>query len=180
MERLQNVMLYVASHSMDDPYFGAIKLNKILFSIDFFAYGLWGERITEIDYIRQEHGPTPEPSAFLATRDDLIETGKAVIQEKTHFGKVQKRLIALVEPNMSLFTERERALIDNVIEEFRRYNATELSEWTHTLIPWLEAEDREPLPLNTIFTFRRRPVGRAGLTWGEERLQAMQDAGELP
>ena len=115
MSELSELILYIASKSQDDPNYGAIKLNKILFAIDFFAYGILGRPVTEATYIRQEHGPTPEPGLFMHERDQLIASKRANIQVQLHFGKEQKRIIALDIPDMSLFSEAERSLIDDII-----------------------------------------------------------------
>lgn len=179
MSKLSELILYIASKSQDDPNYGAIKLNKILFAIDFLAYGLWGRPVTEATYVRQEHGPTPEPGQFLRERDQLIAAKRASIQTRLHFGNEQKRLVALDIPEMSLFSEAEKSLIDDTIQDLRNLNAAQLSDWTHTLIPWLEAEDFEVIPFNTIFTFRRRPISRAALQWAEQRLKELKASGDV-
>lgn len=55
-------MLYIAKRSLTDPYFGYVKLNKILFYADFVAYGELGKPITGATYIRNLYGPTPRGS----------------------------------------------------------------------------------------------------------------------
>ena len=180
MSKLSELILYVASQSQDDPNFSAIKLNKILFAVDFIAYGVWGHPVTEISYIRQEHGPAPEPTAFLQIRDQLLEDERATLQTRFHFGKEQKRIIALDVPDMTVFTEEERTLIDDVVCELKGFNSTQLSEWTHNLLPWLQADNGEAIPFYTIFAFRKRPVSQAGLNWGEKRLKELRESGDVP
>ena len=44
--KLRELILYVAERCENDPDFGALKLNKILFNADFIAYALTGKAIT--------------------------------------------------------------------------------------------------------------------------------------
>jgi hypothetical protein len=172
------LILYIASKSQDDPSFGIIKLNKILFAIDFFAYGLWGHSITQATYIRLEQGPAPRDLPDI--REELIAGGRAAIQNKKYFGGEQKRLVALTEPDMSDFTQDERGLIDDLIHELKGFNATQLSEWTHSLRPWLAAQEHEEIPYYTVFAMTSTSVSREGLNWGARRLKELREAADVP
>jgi len=45
-KRLRELILLIATRSEGDEPFGAVKLNKLLFYADFFAYVKFGESIT--------------------------------------------------------------------------------------------------------------------------------------
>jgi hypothetical protein len=159
------IILYLAKHSQDDRTFGATKLNKLLFAIDFSAYEAWGNPLTSLTYIRQTHGPTPDPALFIPLRDGLLEAGRAALQSQTYYGHTQQRLIALDEPDVSALNEAARRLMDDVLSEFRGFNATQLSDWTHRLLPWLNTSDREMLPFYTVFTLEQQPIDADTLNW---------------
>lgn len=169
MQKLGELILYVAKKSQDDTTFGATKLNKILFAVDFMAYGAFGKPLTEAHYIRLQHGPVPKE--LPQVRDELIAEKRAAIQLNEHFGKEQKRIVALDTPDMSIFTDREKRLIDDVIIELKSLNATQLSDWTHGLTPWLVASDKEELPFETVFVLQNKPISKAGVAWGEKVLR---------
>src|ERR1700690_2214018 len=128
LEKLKELILYIAAKSQDDDAFGAIKLNKILFTADFFAFGLWGKPITEAVYVHRPLGPAPQE--LLAARDGLIADKSAALQTREYFGHQQIRVVPLRDPNMTLFTEAERKLIDDVIGSLKHFNGTGVSEWT--------------------------------------------------
>lgn len=176
--KLSELMLYVASKSQGDRKFGAVKFNKILFAIDFTAYGNLGHSITGSAYIRMEQGFCPKE--LPATRYKLIESKRADMQLSSFKGKSQKRLIPLDQPDMSLFSDEERQLIDDVIEELYPFTATQLSQWNHSMLPWLFASDMEEIPYFTVFTLYNKPVGRDGLDWAERRLEELRSTGGLP
>lgn len=175
-KKLQELILYIAHKSHDDPAFSSTKLNKILFMADFFAYGLWGESLTGTTYVRRQYGPTPKEMPII--QNELTKAGRAEIQEKEYFGHVQKRLIPLANPNLSLFSPAQIQLVHDVLRECRQFSATQLSEWTHTLPPWLDADDGEEIPYETIYVFKKMPVGHSEMAWAEQEIEELLAQGE--
>lgn len=171
--KLGEMVLYVASKSKDDPNFGATKLNKILFIADFYAYGIWGKPITEATYTRREWGPVPHE--LPQVKDELLSSGRATEETRNRFGRTQKRIIPAANPNLSLFDQDEIELIDQVIEECKHLNATNLSDWTHELQPWLNAEEGEKIPYETIFVLKKVPASLEDISWAERRVEELMD-----
>jgi len=177
MDKLGNLILYIAEQCQADESFGATKLNKILFLTDFLAYGVWGKPITGATYMRIAHGPVPRE--LMPIQGELIDSGRAVMQIRNCFGYEQKRLIALDEPDLRQFTQDEIELVDQVIQASCGVTASAFSDWTHTLLPWLLAEDKEVIPFHTIFTLKKEPVGTDDLKWGLSTLQDLQATGAI-
>jgi len=171
-EKLQELMLYIAQKSQDDPAFGALKLNKILFFIDFEAYGAWGHPVSYATYVHRRLGPAPYE--LMPAQNGLLSSSRAAISEVEYFGKPQKRLVPLVEPNMSLFNEAERKLIDDAINAFKGFNGTAASDWTHTLLPWLDTTEGEEIPLFTTFVLNKEPITQEDINWGVAELQKIK------
>jgi len=171
-EKLKELMLYIADKSAADPLFGALKLNKILFLIDFTAYGIWGKPITEATYVHQKLGPVP--FQLLPARGALIDSGAAVLQDREHFGGTQQRLTALREPNMSLFTAEERKLIDEALETLRSSNGTEVSNWTYTLRPWKDTLTGDEIPFYTTFILEDVPIDRDDQEWARAMIKQIK------
>src|SRR5713226_2593184 len=57
--KLIELIVHLSSLSEGDEYWGAIKLNKLLFYIDFVAYRRFGKSVTGQEYQAQKQGPTP-------------------------------------------------------------------------------------------------------------------------
>lgn len=148
--KFRELLLYVAEKCADDPKFGATKLNKILFFSDFMAYGLFGKSITGATYQRLDYGPAPKQ--LLPAQQAMRNAGEAAVALKRLGMRVQKRLTALRESNLSAFNGREIALVDHVIEQLRNRNATEVSLLSHVAsIGWQVAADHEAIPYSTVF-----------------------------
>jgi uncharacterized phage-associated protein len=170
--KLKQLILYIADKSKDDPAFGATKLNKILFTVDFYYYGFTGKSITSTDYIHLDNGPVPEKMAIIL--QELVDEDKIEIQETSFFGFQQKRVVPKTNYNLSVFTKDEIEFVDQVIDTLSKWNGSELSRWTHSLIPWLVTSNKEKIPYHFIFVLDKLPVEADGLTWAKKELRAIR------
>ena len=60
-EKFTELIVYIAEQSKDDPFFGPVKLNKILYYADFRAYRELGHSITGASYRKLTEGSCPPP-----------------------------------------------------------------------------------------------------------------------
>jgi hypothetical protein len=147
--KFSELVLYVSEKLAGDPKFGATKLNNILFAADLFAYGVLGSPITGVEYVRRQFGPAPK--LFTAYRERMEQAGALEFEERPYMGKTQKRPIARRSSNLDLFTARQIALVDQVMEIFSVANATQLSEWSHGLCGWAVARPDATIPYEAVF-----------------------------
>ncbi|MHA1331779.1 MAG: Panacea domain-containing protein [Candidatus Hodarchaeales archaeon] len=177
MRKLRELVLHIAEICKNDPEFGATKLNKILFFADFYAYSVFGKSITEEKYFHLPKGPAPK--RMKQVEEELKSSGRAKIEERLYFGKKQRRLVPQADANTSIFQQKELDLVTDVIEALRGINASDISAWTHKLLPWLLTNDREEIPYNTAFSMYHVPTSKRGLNWGEKRLKELRASGNV-
>lgn len=146
--RLRELMLYVASKCSDDPGFGATKLNKILYFSDFLSYLNDSRPVTGAEYMAQQHGPVPK--RLVPLRQELEEAGHAVVEKRARLTHEQHRLIPMREPDLSLFSAREIAIVDEVIQRLWGRRATEVSQLSHG-IAWNVPSEGESIPYQAAF-----------------------------
>ena len=147
--KFRELLLYVAERCENDANFGAIKLNKILFLADFSAYAHLGKPISGAEYEALERGPAPK--LLKPIRDDMAEQKAIVVREQPRFGLVQHRVIPLKEPDLSMFSGSEIAIVDAVIDVCREETGKDLSELTHGMYGWQIAQYKEVIPYSTVF-----------------------------
>jgi hypothetical protein len=167
--KLKELILFIASRSQDDRRFGSTKLNKLLFFADFLAYAKLGHAITGHAYFRLPNGPAPK--AMVPIRDQMIEEKTLAIQDRDHFGRMQKVPIALREPDLTLFSPQEVAVVSDVLMAYRNENAKALSELSHRFDGWKLAEDREVIPYEVTLVRFKKPTEQdreTALTMGPE------------
>jgi Protein of unknown function (DUF4065) len=147
--KLQELILYVADRSVDDPDFGATKLNKILAACDFESYALLGRAVTGVPYQKLEHGPVPR--RLLPLQRELIDAGSAMLLPRQVASYTQRRLVALRDPDLTVFSGPEMALIDRVIDGCRGKNAVTLSRISHEADGWKAAAVGDDIPYSTAY-----------------------------
>ncbi|MRS03382.1 DUF4065 domain-containing protein [bacterium] len=171
-KRIKEMILYVSDKSKNDPAFGSTKLNKILFTADFYFYGLTGRSITNCKYIHLDRGPAPK--GMMEILNELVTEDKIEIKETSYFGFNQKRVIPRVIYNLSSFSDDEKTFVDAVIKQFESWNGSELTNWTHSLLPWRLTSKNEEIPYHSIFMLQDIPVEADGLSWGKQQLKEIR------
>jgi hypothetical protein len=146
--RLKELIVYIASRCQDDPAFGAIKLNKILFNADFRSFKRRGRPVTGSPYFRLKHGPAPR--AMVPIMRELHEDGAVATQRRYVGGYEQKRPIALRPADLALFSGEDIAILDEVIDDLWGQSATAVSEQSHG-IQWMTRTDKEAIPYEAAF-----------------------------
>ena len=143
-------MLYLADLSRDDPFFGAVKLCKLLYYCDFRAFAVTGDSITGASYQKQPKGPVP--IQFFAERDALVADGEALLKSEMLFHYIQHRL----EPTQDcsgkaeLFSGQELRIVHRVHDELKGMTANQVSDLSHKEPGWILTDDYEVIPYETV------------------------------
>lgn len=168
-DKFSELILYFAKESENDPFFGSTNLNKMLYATDFLAYTYLGYPITGATYQHLDRGPAPRE--LLSIREQLIMENRLAIREVDFFGKPQKRPVALVEPDCTIFTKEEKEICDYVLKQFSHVGAGNASEWSHDILAWLNTFDREEIPYYTAFIWQKEPITKSDMAWAQEKLK---------
>lgn len=153
--KFKELMLYAADKSVGDDTFGATKLNKILFFSDFLHYGLAGSSITGATYKRKANGPVATQLLTMVREIELAHHGHYEVRQ--YFNLKQKRLIADRKPNVLIFLDEERDLINDVIKNLEGSNAADVSNLSHIRSrAWQVAEEGEVIPYTAVFLSSRK------------------------
>ena len=149
--KFKELVLYLAQRFEADATFGAVKLNKMLFFADNLAYAHYGAPITGVEYVKMERGPGP--GAMRSVRESMEESGDIKVVQREYPGSSyrQIRIVPQREPDLTMFTGTEIALVDRIAEFAKGATASALSELTHTMMGWRIAEMGEPIPYSAIF-----------------------------
>lgn len=146
-DKLRELIVYVAARSSEDRWFGAVKLNKILYYSDFGAFRRLGQPITGAEYMKLPEGPAPRQ--LLRARDTLLGDGSVTIESRHVLGYVQQRVSARRAARREFFTLEELSIVDEVIESLRPFTGRQVSEMSHQEPGWKIAEDLETIPYAT-------------------------------
>jgi uncharacterized phage-associated protein len=146
-DKFRELILSITDRSREDARFGLTKLNKLMFYTDFGCYLLLGKPATGATY---EHWPAgPVAKEMRDQKAILIEGEFATIERRPYFNGVQERIVPIKHPDLAAFSDDEIAIIDQVVEFFWFYNATQISDFSHMELGWRVTEDRQTIPYET-------------------------------
>jgi len=149
-DKLAELILYVSQKCADDPRFGAIKLNKILYFSDFLFYGNYGRPITGVEYQKLRMGPAPR--RLLPIQKKLENAGALGVQPvPLRSGYTQKKPVNLRPPDLSQFSGEEIAMVDLVIQQLFEQDSESVSELSHQMVGFQAVDQGETIPYSTIF-----------------------------
>lgn len=157
-------LIHYACASVDDPAkLGAVKLNKIMWFSDVFSFSELGEAMTGATYMKLQYGPVPR--AMMPTLREMVSEGRIRVDEVEYFGKTKKQFVSLSDPDMSIFSENERAIADYVIRQITNgFTAAAISNLTHDAI-WKLAELGEDIPMTAVLSSDLGVVTAADAAW---------------
>jgi uncharacterized phage-associated protein len=144
--KFRNAIIYFAHRSdeMEDQWFGAVKLNKLLYYADFIAYRRLGEPITGATYQKLSEGPAPKELVPVRRKMVADETIRLEIQQV--FNRSQQRIVPLRDVDSSAFSPDEIEILDEVLATLRYKTAAEASDMSHKEAGWLAARSQEVIP----------------------------------
>ena len=149
VEKFKEVILYILERIGARPNIGEAVVCKLMYFIDFDYYEKFEEQLIGAKYIKNHHGPTPV--AFPEIVKQMEKDGDLTRVVKKYFQYEQKKYLPLRKSNLSDFSAREKELIDVEIERFKDFNATQMERLTHKDVPWISAEDLQPIDYESVF-----------------------------
>ena len=168
--KTKELMVLIARRLENKSNYGVTLFNKALYFIDNIYYLNQGAPISEFTYIKQEFGPTPEPSLFLTLRDELLASEDLTLVQSDYFGRIQKKLIANREPDWELFSKEEIRIIDETLLSIADLNGSQVSDFSHQFPAWKVADDREELPFYTFLLSSKTPTPQ-DIEWAKSQIK---------
>jgi len=150
-EKFKTTFAYILKKVGGKPNVGMTVLYKLLYFIDFDYYEKFEEQLTGAVYIKNHYGPTPVMFAKIA--DEMKENNELEIVSTKFYQKDQKKYFInpKYSPDLSVLNAMEIKHIDDELERLSDLNATELSDLSREDVPWITAEDGNPLDYESVF-----------------------------
>jgi hypothetical protein len=133
--KVKQLILYIAKEMEEAKYFGSVKLNKVLYRADHEAFRQLGKKITTYNYRKQTYGPTLD--AYPHVIGEMALDGQLEMEPRpVGGGKIEQRPKAKEEPDMAVFTAKERTVIDSEIKRAWNTTAKDIVEEEHVTAAW--------------------------------------------
>ena len=108
---------------------GKVKLNKLLYYLDFVSFRDNGCSVTGDKYINKEFGPVPksiDEMLSLLIRENMLE-----IIQPTYKDSHTNSYKHLQEPKVQIFNDYEKTLLERICQEFYPWNTDKIVAQTH-------------------------------------------------
>jgi len=149
VEKFKEVLLYILNRVGAKPNIGETVLYKLLYFIDFNFYEKYEEQLIGAMYIKNKYGPTPVEFRKIV---EQMENDKEIIEAQKEFFKYpQRKYLPLRKPDLSKLKAHEKEVIDKVLERLSDMTAKEISEYSHSDVPWIVTEDGKSIEYETVF-----------------------------
>jgi len=174
LAKFREVLLYILSRVGSRPNIGETAIYKLLYFIDFDYYEKYEEQLIGATYIRNRYGPTPVE--FAKIMRDMEQRGELTRVEGKYFRYPQRKYLPLREPDLSVITGQEKALIDDVLCRLADMNAAQISDYSHGDVPWRGTAECKAIPYEAVF-YRTAPYAQRAYPEQSGRgvLQAYQE-----
>lgn len=146
--RLREAILYVSKACAEAPFFGLVKLNKIIWRADFESFAQRGQPITGRLYQKLKQGPAPVE--MLPLLNELQADGHLAIRNVPLGHYQEQRPIALAEPVLTFFSRQDLDYFDRAIASYWELTGKEVSDLSHG-VAWKTREDGEPMPYESAY-----------------------------
>jgi putative zinc finger/helix-turn-helix YgiT family protein len=147
LEKIYNAILFFCKEGVLKT-----KLNKLLFYADFKHYKEYALSITGARYARIPFGPAPDNYEIYygaLSSYKAIEFIEEVYPPKYGGEPVVGEIIkAAKKPDLSLFTASELRIMASVKEDFKEYNAREITEFSHKEAGFQETQNGGTISYN--------------------------------
>ncbi len=150
-DKFKQVLLYILEKCGARANVGETVLYKLLYFSDFDYYEMYENYLTGASYRKISYGPAP--CDFQKVVEEMITDGQLKKVTADYHGKAQKKYLPLVRAEIDKWNwaAREKEVIDSVIERLSSMDATTISDYSHSDIPWEVAEDKEFIDYEAVF-----------------------------
>lgn len=147
-EKLDQLILYIATRYQQDDSFGMTRLTKVLFWSEFEHFRETGDAIAGGSYIRMRQGPMLDG---LRDRIKGMEgRGLLHVEQRPSGGEHPlQRPVPDQQPNTDLFSPEELARVDRIVTAHWGATADRVSDLSHEFIGWQAARPQERIPYGT-------------------------------
>ena len=152
MEKFREILLYILNKVGAKPNIGETVIYKLLYFIDFNFYEKYEEQLIGATYMKNKYGPTPvEFKKLLGEMGNDIE-----MVDSEYFSYPQTKYLPKRMHDLSKLSANEIKIIDDVLNRLSDLSARQISEYSHSDVPWQAATEGGIIDYEAVF-YRNTP-----------------------
>ena len=149
-KKYQHAVLYLC-RKLKGEVRGKKKLAKLLYFADFDLYEKSQRTITGDVYNALPMGPVPSALEEITTemaQKKMLEIKH--VEERDGYNPTEVYM-CLVEPDLSVFDDEEKKMLDRIVVKYGHLNGKQLEELSHAEAPYIGTELRKEIPYELAF-----------------------------
>jgi transcriptional regulator with XRE-family HTH domain len=149
LQKFKEVLLYILNKVGAKENIGETVIYKLLYFIDFDFYEKYEEQLVGATYIKNKYGPTPVEFAKIV--DKMIKDGEIEKVKSEYFKLQQTKYLPRRKPDLAKLKANEIEVIDDVLNRLSDMNASRISAYSHSDVPWMTTKDGETIEYESVF-----------------------------
>jgi putative zinc finger/helix-turn-helix YgiT family protein len=142
LEKTKNIILYILEfHSTF-----ATKINKLLWYMEFLYFKKYSVSIAGNCYLHRPYGPVP--NGYDLILGAMINEGIIEKEEVFLHKEIQEQLKVKANYDKKIFSKEEMQIMNFVLETFKDYSCTKISQYSHEEIPYKNTSEGEEISYN--------------------------------
>lgn len=181
-EKRKNAILYFCK-TVKYPFI--TKIYKLLYFLDFLHFKQTGRPVTDLEYYTFDFGPVPIKLHEEISEDKIPEELKSylkIFKEKDETtGEVKYiKFIPKQKPNLEIFTEREKEILEQVATIFKDAQAKDMTEVSHLKNePWDKTKKEKGMHQKIDFLLALDKEALVTIDIAKERMRLSKEIKEL-
>jgi uncharacterized phage-associated protein len=181
-EKRKNAILYFCK-TVKYPF--KTKIYKLLYFLDFIHFKQTGRPVTDLEYYAFEFGPVPLKLHKEISKNEIPEELKScleIFKEKDETTGEEKyiKFIPKLSPNLDVFTEREKEILEKVATIFKDAQAKDMTEVTHLKNePWDKTKKEKGMYKKIDFLLALDKEALVTIEMAKERMRLSKEMKEL-
>lgn len=149
LQKFKEVLLYILNKVGSKPNIGETVIYKLLYFIDFDFYEKYEEQLIGATYKKNQYGPMPIQFAKIV--EQMVKKGEIEKVKSDYFSYPQTKYLPRVKPDLMKFKANEIEVIDDVLNRLSEMNASQISAYSHSDVPWVTTGDGEVIEYESVF-----------------------------
>jgi transcriptional regulator with XRE-family HTH domain len=149
LKKFREVLLYILSKVGAKENVGETVIYKLLYFIDFDFYEKYENQLVGATYIKNKYGPTPVEFAKIVEK--MIKDGEIEKVKSEYFKLQQTKYLPRRKPDLVNLTAAEIEVIDDVLNRLSEMNASQVSAYSHSDVPWMSTKDGDTIDYESVF-----------------------------
>jgi transcriptional regulator with XRE-family HTH domain len=149
LDKFKEVLLYILNKVGSKSNIGETVIYKLLYFCDFDYYEIYEEQLIGAKYQKNHFGPTP--IEFKKIVEEMIENEEITIIKNKYFKYPQTKYLPLKKCDLSKLKANELKVVDDVLNRLSDMNASQISGYSHSDVPWLTTETGDIIDYESVF-----------------------------